>query len=118
MKLLKLPRIAIGLFTLFFAVSAFSGPSYYTENPKKQIGKMVVGQFSYPGYPTLSASLAPPAPGPDYQLKVGSVLNVIQVKQVKSKYPLPGKYTVASKTLFIPLLIVKNKLGWSYFDVT
>lgn len=112
-------RLAVAVALLFaYSVSFAAAPSSYTENAKTQTGKMVVAQFNYPGYATLSAQMAPPAPGAGYQLQVGTILNVSKVKAIKSSYAVPANYTAATKTLFIPALIVKNQLGWSYFDVT
>jgi hypothetical protein len=116
MRLSIQSRLTVFVFALFSVMVAFAGPSTYTENSKKQTGKMVVAQFNYPGYATLAAQMAP-TPGPDFRLQVGTVLNVTSVRAVKSKYAVPGNYNAATKTLFIPALIVKNQLGWTYYDV-
>lgn len=118
MKRMIAARLAVFIFAMFSVVSTFAAkPSSYTENSKNQTGKMIVAQFNYSGYATLNAQMVPEV-GQDYRLRVGTVLNVSKVKAIKSSYALPANYTANTKTLFVPALIVKNQIGWSYFDVT
>lgn len=110
-------RLTLLLLTLLAITPAFAANSSYTPNPTKQTGKMVVPQFNLPGQGIYSAQMVTSEPG-NYALQAGLKLSVSKNTKVKSAAAVPATFTPATKKLFIPALVLKNKSGWAYYDVT